>query len=100
MISRPEPLRLHWDVESGWILDTQVLLTDRQLEGIVKWALPKQTDRWRGLPAGSKKDELEKALPLLAKGKVQQRLLERDGILTPFAATTRTSSTHTLLPAG
>jgi hypothetical protein len=68
-------LRLHWAAESGWLLDVPVGVPQQVLLNAAKWAVPKQIDRWRALPAGSKKDELGRAIKLLQRGMVTQNII-------------------------
>lgn len=83
--------RLHWDAILGWIVDTDVTLSDFQLSGICDWAIPKQVGRWNSLPIGAKKDELGMAIKLLQNKKIRQRLVaNRDGTAAPFKATVGT----------
>lgn len=70
MIQRPRPLRLHWDAERGWLLDAQCTLAPAELQRIIEWALPRQIERLKSLPAGDKRTELEKAIVDLRAGKV------------------------------
>jgi len=74
-------LRLHWDAEAGWVVDVPVHLPQRQVYNLIQYALPRQIDRWRGLPPGERKGELGRAIELLRQGKVKQRLLEVDKVL-------------------
>lgn len=67
--------RLHWDAKDGWLVDTDLPLPALQLEKLISWAIPKQVDRYRALPTGDKRRELERAIELLKKGAVRQRVL-------------------------
>ena len=91
-IYRPEPMRLHWDAEHGWLVDVPTALTDRQLQGIIDWSVPKQIDRWRSLPVGEKKDQLKSAIEELQAGKLRQRVLDQHGVFNLFNSTERTST--------
>lgn len=94
-IYQPRPMRLHWDAENGWLIDVPTTLTNEQLGRIVKWALPRQIDRWRSLPHGEKREQLAGAIKDLQAGKIHQCLLdtEGDGTLVPFASTERVKPT-------
>lgn len=89
---KPEPLRLHWDAVNGWMVDVPTPLTERQLQGIIDWSVPKQIDRWRSLPVGDKKDQLELAIKDLMAGKLNQRVLDEHGVFNIFKSTERTST--------
>lgn len=83
--------RLHWDAKEGWVVDTDIALSDFQLKKICDWATPRQVDRWRSLPPGEKKDELGKAIKLLQKGAIRQRVVyDRDGVATAFKSNAST----------
>lgn len=71
-----KPLRLHWDAVQGWLVDSPTALSDNQLKRICLWAVPKQIDRWRSLPAGTKKDELELAIKDLQKFKLRALIVD------------------------
>ncbi len=75
----PKPVRLHWDSERGWIVDVPVAVSSAQLAQIAAWAVPRQIDRWRTLPAGDRKTELERAIKLLQAGKISQRVVGERG---------------------
>ena len=80
--------RLHWDAELGWILDVDVLLSARQIDGVCHWAIPHQIKRWIALPLGAKKDELHRAIKLLEQRRVLQRLVhDANGEASIFKAT-------------
>jgi hypothetical protein len=68
-------IRLHWDAETGWILDVPFLLPKQALKNAVDHAIPKQIDRWRSLPMGPKKDELSMAIKKLQQYQIQQNLV-------------------------
>jgi hypothetical protein len=93
-LSSPRALRLHWDAETGWVLDVPVALTATQVARVAAWALPRQIARYRGLPPGDRKDQLGHAIELLRQGRVAQRLIDhdRDGIVIPFASTERVTT--------
>lgn len=86
--------RLHWDHARGWIIDVPTAVTSQQLVRIAQWALPRQIERWRSLPPGARKDELEGAIALLRQGRIAQRLIDHDGdgVSIPFAATEPTTT--------
>lgn len=67
-------LQLKWSNE-GWTLDVPRYLTPNQLANVVNYAVKAQTDRWRSLPHGDRRDALELAIELLKKGAIKQRLL-------------------------
>ncbi|HEV8642173.1 MAG TPA: hypothetical protein VGV13_13820 [Methylomirabilota bacterium] len=83
--------RLHWDAEHGWILDVPVTLQQDQLRRIARWALPRQIDRYRALPPGGRRVELNRAIGALTRGEIRQRLVDHDGdgVSIPFASTER-----------
>lgn len=87
-------LRLYWDVETGWILDVPVALSKDQLDRVARWALPRQIDRYRGLPPGDRKEQLGFAIEALRRREVRQRLFDHDGdgVVIPFASTQRIST--------
>ena len=95
-------LRLHWDVALGWVIDTPVALSPSQLARVADWALPRQVDRYRALPPGDRKEQLGRAIDALKRGEVRCRVIDhdRDGIVTPFAATARSSSALISIPGG
>lgn len=72
-------MRLHWDAESGWLLDVPLYLPNHVLAQVIKWAYPRQLNRLRSLPPGDKRDELERVLPLLKDGKLKQRVVGTRG---------------------
>jgi len=77
--------RLHWDAVIGWIVDVDVALDACQLKKICDWAIPRQIDRWRSLPLGEKKTELEVAIKKLQAYKIQQRVVQdQSGTTTLF----------------
>jgi hypothetical protein len=96
VLSSAKPLRLHWDAETGWVIDTPTGLSQPQIDRIVAWSLPKQIDRWRSLPPSEKKVELESAIDLLRAGRVSQRIVgergDGKGDVVAFEATERSSS--------
>jgi hypothetical protein len=65
--------------EEGWILDVPVYLPETALPGVMRWALPRQVDRWRSLPPGDRKDELGGAIALLKAGKITQKIVGARG---------------------
>ncbi len=79
MMTLTKNIRLHWDTEVGWILDVPFLIPKQAVIETVNYALPKQIDRWRSLPMGSKKDELKIAIEKLQKYEVQQNLVGARG---------------------
>lgn len=91
----PRNVRLHWDAVIGWIVDVPVTLSPQQLARIAQWALPKQRDRYCSLPPGVRRDELARAITLLERGEIRQRLIDHDGdgIIAPFASTVKATPT-------
>ena len=87
-------LRLHFDARVGWILDVPVTIGDHQIKRIAQWALPFQVQRLSELPIGEKKSQLARAIGLLKKGQITQRLFDhdRDGIIVPFASTEKVTT--------
>ncbi len=75
----PRNVRLHWDAEAGWILDVPWNLPNDFVKRTAEYAVPRQVDRWRALPPGEKKDELERAIKLLQAGKVTQKIVGARG---------------------
>lgn len=73
--------RLHWDALNGWVVDVDVLLSGIQIDRLCEWAIPRQVIRYRSLPQGDKKEELGRAIELLKKRQVRQRLIEKQGVL-------------------
>lgn len=72
--------RLHWDAETGWVLDVPKALDKGTLHRLVTgWCFKQQHIRWLGMPPGDKKEELGRALVLLRDGKVQQRVVGMRG---------------------
>lgn len=89
-------IRLYWrapeeGTDSGWFLDTPLLLTGAQLHSLIRRSfLPKQIDRFRSLPPSDKKDQLKLGIEQLKRGEVRQRLVDAaggtNGDLVVFAA--------------
>ncbi len=77
MIRRPRPLRLHWDAVEGWRLDAQTAMSPQEVARMVAWALPKQIDRWKTLPAGPRRDELAAAIVKLRSGDVRVMIVDQ-----------------------
>lgn len=75
----PRALRLHWDAEAGWLLDVPWAMPQAMVRGAVDWALPKQIQRYNGLPAGDKRDELKTAIEALRRYEVRQNVVGARG---------------------
>lgn len=75
----PRNIRLHWDAEAGWVLDVPWNLPEDFVQRTARYAVPKQIDRWRSLPLGEKKTELEAAIKLLQAGKITQNIVGARG---------------------
>lgn len=86
--------RLHWDAEVGWIIDVHTTIAHHQIDRIAKWAIPHQVQRYTALPNGGKKDELGRAIDLLKKSKITQRLIDHDndGVIIPFCSTEKSTT--------
>lgn len=88
-----EPLRLHWEgKDKGWILDTVLALDPHHVKYVIEKTLPIQIERWRSLPPGDMKDDLEFAIKELQKGKVNQWVIPGN---SHFQSTERTSPKKT-----
>lgn len=76
MITTLKPPRLLWKKEQDrWHIETAVGLNEFQIQRIIQWALPRQIDRYSGLPSGDRKDDLGHAIELLKQGKVIQKIV-------------------------
>jgi hypothetical protein len=75
----PRSVRLHWDHQAGWILDVPWMMPDDFVKKTIDYAIPRQIDRWRSLPPGSKKDDLEASIKLLQQHKVTQKIVGARG---------------------
>lgn len=90
MLLTATPPRLHWDAEHGWLLDVDTALPPPAIDKVVRWALPRQIDRWRGLMPGDRKEQLAAAIKLLEERKVRQVIrTDAQGQATAFQATER-----------
>ena len=88
-----QPLRLHWEgKELGWVLDTDIHISDGHLRFVLEKSIPIQIERWRGLPPGDIKDDLEYAIKLLQNGNVKQWIRPIDGFTTGFKSTVKETS--------
>ena len=85
-------LKLHWEGEHGWILDTVTLLSPAHIKYVVDKTLPIQLQRWRGLKPGNEKEALGQAIELLKQYKISQWLIEGHA---PFQSTQRTTQKQT-----
>ncbi len=59
----------YWD-GTQWIVQSQTMLTGRQLRRIAKWLLPVQRQRLVGLSPGPKRDECLQTIKALEAGKI------------------------------
>ena len=90
---RVQDLRLYWR-GSEWFVDAPTALSAAQIARVTAWALPRQIDRWRGLPPGEKKDECAHTIEALKAGRVSCRVTgTNDGAI--FASTERTRPDRT-----
>lgn len=63
-MQRTQPLR--WNRERNrWYLCVPVAVSAPMLQRMVDWAVPRLVDKWRGLPSGDKKLDLEMAIKRL-----------------------------------
>jgi len=94
-IIRPQDFRVHWDAEHGWLIDVRVTgisLTAMQIDHIRQWAHARQTDRWRSLPPGDRKDECRRTIDDLEHGRIRQVITNPEGVI--FASTERSTTTR------
>lgn len=79
MIGKPRAPRIHWDVEKGWVVDSQISLNRRQLHAIVKHTKKIQSERILAMAPGDKKEQATAALKALTVGAIRVNLLPESG---------------------
>lgn len=71
--------RVHWDVNTGWVVDTPIPLTAKQLAAIIAWTKKVQTQRLRD-KTGDVREQMEKALSMLSPTTLKVNLLPESGL--------------------
>lgn len=81
---KPLSPRLHWDAESGWVVDTDVLLPRSAMARLLAWAVPRQQDRVMALPPGDRREQAAAAVAVLVAARdteiyaaIKQNLINR-----------------------
>jgi hypothetical protein len=83
-----EPLRVRWvgtedgkevliETEwTGWVVDTDIGLTNQMMKRIIDYTLNVQKDRLKNMASGPMRDSLASAVIYLEKGRVKQNLTQ------------------------
>jgi len=76
-------LRVYWDAERGWTVDTPVALVGPQLTRVCEWVRKVQTDRVLAQPHGERREQMMAALRILSPATLHQNLLhsKTEGVL-------------------
>jgi len=77
---KPKPPRVHWDAETGWVIDTNFSLSFGMLKSCVEYTRKVQTDRLRTMPLGDRRDQMELAPPQLSALTIRINLLPKSDI--------------------
>lgn len=71
--------RVHWDAVSGWVVDTPISLSKRQLKACVDWTVKIQSERIRSMPHGDRREQAVAALKRLSVDTLKVNLLPESG---------------------
>lgn len=76
------PLRVYWDEQNGWTVDTPIALSRPQADAVVAWTKKIQGERVKSM-RGDKREQAEKALRNLTAKTLKQNLLhsKSEGVL-------------------
>lgn len=77
------PLRVYWDAEHGWTIDTPVALVGPQLARVCEWVRKVQRERVLAQPHGERREQMAAALKALSPRTLHQNLMhsKTEGVL-------------------
>jgi len=67
--------RMWWSGEQGWIIDTEVALTSKEMIRCAEFTMKVQLDRLKSLPLGTVRDECKATIEALKAFKVTQNII-------------------------